>query len=117
MHVLWDLIQQRQIAQGRRESGRINSRAGQAAREAEDAGDRLDRLTLITHAMWELMAERLGLSHESLLARIEEIDLRDGKKDGKLSQTGVSCRACSRISHRRHSNCLYCGAALGKSIF
>jgi len=58
--------------------------------------------------------EEVGFTKEAQLAKIEEIDLRDGKLDGKLHLIN-ECTQCKRKSAPRHNNCLYCGAKISKS--
>jgi len=43
---------------------------------------------------------------------MEEIDLRDGKSDGKLAPDTVECTGCGRKAKSTRRNCLYCGAEL-----
>jgi len=110
--MLWDLLQQRQIGQAR-----------QAANQAEDAASRIgndiaelervvESLTLTCQAMWELLREQTHITDEMLLARMQEVDLRDGRRDGKVSNAASVCPGCSRPNKARREVCLYCGAAL-----
>ncbi len=75
---------------------------------------RLDQLTLATMAMWELIRDQTALSENDLLDKMQEIDLRDGKADGKLVSGIKTCKACNRPVNPRHKKCLYCGAELQK---
>lgn len=70
---------------------------------------RLERLTLLCQAMWTLVRDRNGVSEDDLARRVQELDLKDGKLDGRLAP-GVACAACGRVSSRRHPRCLYCEA-------
>lgn len=69
--------------------------------------DQIDHLSLAVYAMAELL-ENVGFTNDMLLAKIKEIDLRDGKLDGKLSQQRT-CLSCNRQIAGRHLKCLYCG--------
>lgn len=85
-----------------------------------DVGDlkhQVGRLMLLNQALWELLQERTGLTEADLLARAEQIDLRDGKLDGKLSEHPVRCPQCSRVNSSRHQRCLYCGQHFQGDIF
>ncbi len=93
-----------------------------AAREARDGTqaleDRLDKLTLISMAMWELLKQRGKLSEADLLAKVQELDLRDGVPDGKVTRTARQCPQCDRTMSPRHKKCLYCGSEdLVDSVF
>ena len=72
--------------------------------------DRLDRLLLVCSAMWELLREKTGLTEEDLMAKVQEMDLRDGSPDGKVRKQVLKCVQCGRTMSRRHHRCLYCGA-------
>lgn len=69
----------------------------------------LDLLTLVNQALFELLSEKLGVSEEEMLQKVEEIDLRDGVKDGKLGTATLKCPKCNRGYNMRLDKCLYCG--------
>ncbi len=71
--------------------------------------DRIDTLGLVCQAMWELLSESQPDLEQALSQRVEEIDLRDGKRDGKLSRVQRECPRCDRPLHQRHRSCMYCG--------
>jgi len=71
--------------------------------------NQFDRLTLVTMAMWSLLKEKTELTEEDLLKRVEEIDLSDGKIDGKFNPQTSTCPQCGRTLSARHNRCLYCG--------
>jgi ribosomal protein S27AE len=84
---------------------------GNLAREMEQAqlAERIDQLLLINAAMWELLSEKTGLTEADLVARIAEIDARDGVADGKMTYAPVLCPKCQRTIFPKHQKCLYCG--------
>ena len=71
--------------------------------------ERLDKLVLVTMALWSLMREHTELTEEDLLARIREIDLKDGREDGKVGRQVAECLSCGRVMSTRYIKCLYCG--------
>ena len=70
----------------------------------------IDKLILITRAMWEITAKEKGLTDEDLINKVNEIDLRDGKADGKITRAIRQCPSCGRNLFVGHRKCLYCGA-------
>lgn len=82
--------------------------------ESIELANRLDQLTITTLAMWELIRDQTSLTEEDLIAKMQEVDLRDGKKDGKLVLGVKTCSACNRPANPRHTKCLYCGATFEK---
>jgi hypothetical protein len=72
---------------------------------------RLHRLALLLEAMRETL-EAAGLfSQAQLLAKVQEIDLRDGHADGRQGQPGSQrCGQCGRVNAAIRRRCLYCGS-------
>ena len=53
------------------------------------------------------------ITDEEIAGFIREVDLRDGKLDGKDSSPSAFCPSCSRrLLGRGHKKCLWCGAEL-----
>lgn len=74
---------------------------------------RLEKLQLVTQAMWEILRERHGVTDEELEAKILEVDLRDGTKDGRMARAVAVCGTCGRKTGvRHHRACFYCGEAI-----
>ena len=103
----WNRQPERRIAREREAAGQAD-RGLDAVRTLE--GEHA-RLALVCHALWTLLRERTGLTEEDLLARVRELDLRDGREDGRIATTVSSCRSCGRVLARRHARCIYCGSA------
>ena len=99
-----------QAAQAESAAQRGVSKAEAAVSEAKLIHDRLDRLTLVCMALWSLLQEKTDLTEDDLLKRVEEIDLLDGRLDGKVAPQVQQCPQCGRRMSVRHKRCLYCGA-------
>jgi hypothetical protein len=108
---LWDLHQQRRINDVQGAASDARSSAHDAQREARDLRTALEQMTLANRAMWELVRDRLNLSDEELVNRMQEIDLRDGVRDGRITPSAESgrCTHCNRKLSPRHERCIYCG--------
>ena len=71
----------------------------------------VEKLFMITEALWKILKEHHGYTDEHLAEMIQNIDLRDGQLDGKVAkQPNPPCSQCGRILLGRHPVCLYCGA-------
>lgn len=90
-------------------SGQSTPRNDASAEEIHQLNERLDKLTLINMAMWTLIQEVTKLTDVDLLERIKQIDLMDGKEDGKITRQVAKCSSCHRVMNQRHEHCLYCG--------
>jgi len=97
----------------RREAQRNHRALEQEIRELKQ---QVERLMLASLAMAEILRDQLGISAEVIEGKIREIDLRDGKLDGKLHPSAKPCGACGRISSPMHATCLYCGAPIPKDF-
>ena len=101
-----------------------NIEAGAAGRQARSAAadvhvleNRLDRALLATEALWSIVREKLGVSEEELITRINDIDLSDGALDGKVRKKPVSCPKCHRTISPRFNKCMYCGQPVMQDPF
>lgn len=72
--------------------------------------DRVERLLLLSEAVWELAAPALGLTDEHLAAKMAEIDGRDGPVDGRRNRQARTCSECRAAIQKGRSNCVFCGA-------
>ena len=71
---------------------------------------RVDKLALISMALWSLLSEKCAVSEEDLAERMKQLDAMDGSTDGKLKGQGEPCPQCGRAMSARHGKCLFCGA-------
>lgn len=89
------------------------TRARYAADRAREATSQLEsevaRLHLVCRALWELLKDRTSVTDEDLSGMIRQIDLSDGKLDGRVRVDVVECTSCKRTLGRRHERCVYCG--------
>jgi hypothetical protein len=93
------------------------SRAGDAAKTARGARAKAmeieakcDRALLVCEALWTILRDKLGVSEEDLVARVNEIDLTDGQLDGQVRRPSAhACPSCGRTIAKRFPKCIYCG--------
>ena len=87
--------------------------AEQSAMTAQEARSRVldleakvNKLTLVNHALFELFAERSGITEAQLVDKVNEIDLRDVQPG---HEAPIVCEQCGRSYSKRHNHCFYCG--------
>lgn len=93
-----------------------------AAREARTDVELLkhdvNRVLLITEALWTFLKRQHGYSDDDLRNLIQEIDLRDGKSDGQTGkEQPLQCSGCGRVNSAKRAYCIYCGKALTGNPF
>ncbi|MEM6468883.1 MAG: hypothetical protein AAF802_04890 [Planctomycetota bacterium] len=88
-----------------------HSAADRARTETELLNVDIEKLYLITQALWTIMKEQHGYTDEELAAKVTELDLLDGKLDGKLERAPERplCSECGRKLMARRNICMYCG--------
>lgn len=117
---LWDIVQQVQIENlkarqrgGDTEAERVAD--GSRSRDAE-LEERIAHLRLVTEAMWELLAERAGVTLAELAERVRAIDARDGRVDGRHGipedAPRLRCPACQAVVPAGKQTCQFCGAVV-----
>ncbi|NLH16320.1 MAG: hypothetical protein GX455_07065 [Phycisphaerae bacterium] len=97
------------------EASQANRKAESAVETARQLRDRVDRLSMICQAMWELLRSKAKLTDEDIIKQMQQIDLRDGVADGKMTRQTLVCPECGRNVSSRREQCLYCGTWLVKS--
>jgi hypothetical protein len=111
---IWDVHQQAQIQEAKADAALAkNEASGQVARIRELEYS-VQRLALASQAMWEILRTRVGITETELLDKINEIDLRDGRQDGRMSPRVTDCPKCSRKLSTKNARCIYCGTAVTK---
>lgn len=96
--------------------------AHQAGNRFEDqfgrVGADIERLLLVTEALWSLLKEQHGYDEEELVRRVLEIDSRDGRIDGRLAaKPPEDCPHCNRPVPCDRRYCLYCGEPVPVKLF
>ena len=85
--------------------------ARESAMSSNKTRKNTERLYLVVQAMWELLKDKAGLTDADLDAKVQEIDMRDGRLDGQDStQTDpLTCRQCGRTILSGQAQCSWCG--------
>ena len=110
----WDINQQRQISKAGADTDDAKRDIHRSMDRVEQLEFSLQRMALASQAMWELMRSRLGITETELLAKIKEIDLRDGVEDQRMTPHVTTCPECGKTLNTKNSSCIYCGATIRK---
>ena len=110
MDIFWEFQQQAKIHNANADASRARQTAQKADDRIRELEKRIDRISLVSQAMWELIRDNTGWSDEDIFARISEIDLRDGVRDGKMGAKVIDCPNCKGKINSRKGYCMICGA-------
>ena len=78
----------------------------------------IDRLLLITEALWTLMKQEHGYTDDKLVKLIQDIDQRKTNAKGvTVKDAPVACPACGRPNTASRIACMYCGNPLPANPF
>ena len=109
MHELLDIFIHREARSATEEAAAASLKARTSATRIDFLEERIDRLALVNEALWRLLKEKVGISDQEMLDRIQEVDLSDGRLDGRVRHASVTCPKCKRTIGSRHRRCIYCG--------
>jgi hypothetical protein len=89
-----------------------------AQEQADSLSNDVDRLLMITEALWTLLKKQNGYDDDVLENLINEIDMRDGHLDGHMPKAPPQpCPYCGKMLARHRPTCLYCGKAILQDPF
>ena len=112
---LFDIFQHFRINSVQTTSSQAVARSYQNSSDLRIVEEKVESLALICQAMWELLEDK-GYSSADLLKKIEEIDLRDGQLNGKITKI-THCPECNHKLGKRHNQCFWCGAQIPQNNF
>lgn len=108
--MIWDLYQQQQINEAGRAAERAVSKTERQSNDIDELKKHVERLSLASQAMWEILRNSIGFTEADLETKILEIDARDGRIDGKINTPPINCHSCGRTTSSRRDTCVMCGA-------
>ena len=114
IEIFWDLYQQKQISDVKFDASHAKDEVGRQADRVRELEFAVQRSALVNQALWELLRSRFDLEEADLLAKVKEIDLRDGKLDGRMSAQTQTCPTCDRVLSAKYTRCIYCGTDIHK---
>ena len=93
-----------------RQAAAASTEAASAKRDVAYLEDQLERMKLVCAAVWEIVKEKHNLTEDDLIAKIAQLDAKDGIADGKFSRAPRKCIKCNRTVNDNQRTCIYCGA-------
>ena len=94
-----------------------SANASEARLQGESLSIDVDKLFLITEALWELLKKEHGYTDEHLIKKVAEIDLSGGTLNGKApKRERPDCPSCGKKMGRLPT-CIYCGTITPRNPF
>jgi ethanolamine ammonia-lyase large subunit len=109
MSIWWEIYQFNKIIDVQKTANEAKYDAGIAKSIAEAFQHRIDKMAIIMHSMWSLIEENTNLTEEDLRKRVIEIDMTDGKLDGKVRKKPIKCKKCGSGISYKFKKCMICG--------
>ena len=109
---LHELSQENRLAEAEGEAAQARAMTDAFDLKIDEMERRIEALTLTSEALWEICRTHFGITETELLKKIQEIDLRDGKADGKAQPVKGICPKCRRTINTERRRCVYCGVQL-----
>lgn len=113
--IILDIYQQRRIREAQADAENAQRKVKSVEDKVRDLERKCSSMALASQALWELLKQNSNLRDEDIVNKILEIDMRDGRADGKMSRSIVKCSSCGRKSNSTRSQCLYCGSPISKT--
>lgn len=110
--LFWDIRQDQEIRDAKDAADRSARRTHSAQEDVGELRAGVDRLALVNQALWELLRDRTELTDADLKAKVEEVDRRDGRLDGRAGPGVATCPQCAKPNAETRGRCLYCGTTL-----
>jgi hypothetical protein len=111
---LWDVYQHMQL-RGVRTAQHASDRESLARdhrqeERIDEVDDRVDRLLVLTEALWQLCRDRLGMSDDDLSTAVQA--LLD-QRAMEAAAGPLRCTSCQAAVPRDMERCQYCGTPTG----
>ena len=78
--------------------------------DVEELRTRVARLAMICEALWEILKEKNALPADLINLKVAELDVSDGRLNGRKANAIVPCKQCNRVLQPGRQACFYCGA-------
>src|SRR5208337_4385132 len=88
--------------------------ATEAKSEADALKHDIDRLMMITEALWTFLKKQHGYTDDDLAKAIGAIDMRHSGADKDAQE---KCPSCGRMVSQHRRLCIYCGKPVPQSLF
>jgi hypothetical protein len=107
-----DLYQQSKLGEASAAAEQALSKVRSNQDEIARINARIEKLALTCQALYEILRDKTDVKDADVVAKMDEIDARDGKANGKMNQQVLDCPGCGQKTNSRRSTCVICGERL-----
>lgn len=112
MEKIYDLVHQGLSRTADKTAEEAKHDAYTLGQELDELRRKTDALTIACQALGELLRDATGMTDAAVFEKMREVDLRDGKLDGKMGAQPIPCAHCGRTTNDHRKACLFCGKPL-----
>ena len=110
MSLFHEMYQNRNISVARAQASSANLNAKEAQIKLTELESKLEMSLMVSEALWGIIKQSLDLDDTYLAQLVKQIDMKDGRVDGKVAKTiPDNCNNCGKVLLRGKTNCMYCG--------
>ena len=102
------------MASAKYDATETRDEAEAAKSEADLLQHDIDRLLMISEALWSFLKKQHGYTDDDLAKAVGAIDLRNSGADKDAQE---KCPSCGRMISAHRRLCLYCGKPVPESLF
>ena len=118
LDLLYEMHQDARINTAQGAAFRADAKGDEAYHKVHQLELKVDKLIMISEALWLLLKQNSQLSDEDLEAMVKKIDLRDGRLDGRVASCGPQyCKKCGKALQKNSPICIYCGQGKEGAVF
>jgi hypothetical protein len=102
------------MASAKYDATETRDEAEAAKSEADLLQHDIDRLLMISEALWNFLKKQHGYTDDDLVKAVGALDLRNSGADKDAQE---KCPTCGRLVSAHRRLCLYCGSPVPESLF
>jgi len=109
MEFFHEMYQNRNISAARTQASSANLNAKEAQVKLTELESKLEMSLMVSEALWGIIKQSLDLDDTYLAQLVKQIDMKDGRADGKVAKTiPDNCTNCGKVLSRGKTKCMYC---------
>lgn len=112
--LFWEMFQDSRISKASAQADDAVARSYDSAAQISALSRKIDRLALVSQAMWSLIKERTSLSEADLAERVTQLQ-GNSLRTGALAPETRHCPQCATVLKSTALQCYRCGQELSRT--